>query len=304
MPVSRPEKELWAGVTKGDLARYLGAVAPVMLPHIEGRALSVVRMPNGPGEEMWFQKHAPKWAPDWLPRVRLPSGGPKGPITFLMAAEARHLVWFAGQAAVEFHVTTSPSDEFSHPDQFVLDIDPPPEAPIAEAVDAAHALRAALAEHGLDGAAKTSGGKGLHIHVPIVRGPAADDVRQVARHFCHAVADAQPERYTVEMLKVDRHGRTFLDWTRNGAAMSAVAPWSPRAREGAPVAMPLRWEEVTHDLDPHAFTVLTALERATGGSGLASGPWDGVWPTEPFSIDGLPRETSPEPDRFGRKPKG
>lgn len=295
--LTHPDRELWPGVTKEDLAGYFVAVADALLPGVAGRALTLVRMQHGPEGDRFFQKHAPKHTPDWFETARLPAGNTQGWTRFLTASEPRHLVWLAQQSAVELHVTTSTADAYDRPDGFVLDIDPPPDAAFVEAVDAALLLRTELRALGLDGVPKTSGGKGLHVHVPVVRGPRVDDVRQVARYLCQRVADAHPDRYTVEMLKADREGRTFLDYTRNGTAMTAVAAWSPRARVGAPVAMPLRWAEVGPTLDPAAFTVTTAAARLADGD-----PWAGAWP-EPFSLDGLPRATGPEPDRFGRMPR-
>ena len=253
-------------------------------------------MQHGPEGETFFQKHAPKWTPKWFDTVVLPAGNAAGETRFLVASEPQHLVWLANQGAAELHVTTSTSDDYDHPDAFILDVDPPPEAPFGEVVDATLLMRDVLSEIGLDGAPKTSGSKGLHVHVPIVKGPKVDDARQVARWVCQQVAERHPNRYTVEMLKADRKGRTFLDWTRNGTSMTAVAAWSARARPGAKVAMPLRWEEVTHDLDPVAFTVLTGAERADDD------PWADVMPP-PQPIDACPRATGPEPDRFGRMPK-
>jgi len=259
--LTSPDKLLWpaAGVTKRDYWRYLARVADRMLPGLAGRPLTLVRHPQGVEAEGFMQKNLAGSAPAWLPRHEqwTPTSGRS--VAYPMARRLEDLLWMANQNAVEFHQMLVRSDRDERPDLLAFDLDPADATqPVAQA---ALELRDVLSSLGLDSIVKTSGKRGLHVLVPVQRRYAPADLRAFGLAAARACADRRPRDLTVAMRKVDREGRLLLDWSRNGAAQTLAAAWSPRATALATVSMPLEWEEVTSTLDPSAFTMATAAER-------------------------------------------
>jgi bifunctional non-homologous end joining protein LigD len=247
------------GITKGDLVEHYRRVAGRMLPHLRGRPVAMERYPDGIGGERIFQKDVPEYFPGWIDRVKLHKEG--GTLQQVVCGEAATLVYLANQACITPHVFLSRSDRLDHPDQLIFDLDPAGDD-FEEARLAALALRALLEELELPAFAKTTGGKGIHVTVPLDRRADFDTVRGFARDVAAALAARQPDRLTTEQRKQRREGRLYLDVMRNAYAQTAVPPYAVRARPGAPVATPLDWSEVEdRSLRPSAFTIRSVPAR-------------------------------------------
>ncbi len=268
--ISRPGKVLLPGegITKADLAAYYQAVAPRLLPHVRGRPLALRRYPEGIGGEGFFQRQAPEWFPDWIRRVAVPSQD--GVLTQVVCEDEATLVYLAGEACVELHPWLATADDLTRPDRMIFDLDPPPGPSVDALRQAAMALRGLLGRLGLAAFVMTSGSRGYHVTVPLARDLTFGQVHELARDLARAAAAADPERRTAELAKDRRDGRIFIDYLRNGYAQTSVAPYSVRARAGAPVALPIRWDQL-------AVTVPQAGRLATVPARLAPGedPWGG-----------------------------
>ena len=260
--ISNPEKALWpdvggAPVTKADLARYYEAMAEWMLPHLQGRPCSLVRLPNGLGTEAFFQRHATAGMSDLLTSVTV--RGDKAPYVQIDRPEA--LIAAAQVATLELHPWNCAPREPEVAGRLVFDLDPAPDVPFEAVVAGALEIRDRLKAAGLESFCKTTGGKGLHVVTPLAGGKAA--LRwPVAKNFAHVIcaqmAEDSPTKYLDNMSKSRRVGKIFLDYLRNDRMATAVAVLSPRARAGAPVSMPLSWKQVRRDLNPLQFTLRTA----------------------------------------------
>ena len=243
-----------ADATKRDLVDYLDAVADRIVPELEQRPLSVVRM--RPGQQPFMQKNLPKYAPDWIARTSVWAHASQRDVAYALCDDRRTLLWFANQRAVEYHPSMLRVDEH-HAERLVLDLDPPPGADFTAAVAAARLVRAALSEVGLAAAVKTSGAKGLHVIVPLAGEVALDDAAAATRAVAARAAALDPDVATTAFIKEDRGGKVFVDPTRAGGA-TLVACYSPRARPGAPVSFPVGWDDLDA-VKPADFTVRTAL---------------------------------------------
>ncbi|HEU5472893.1 MAG TPA: ATP-dependent DNA ligase [Actinophytocola sp.] len=253
-----------SGATKRDLVDYLDAVRAVILPELSGRPLSVIRVLRG--QKPFMQKNIPKYTPDWVRTVSLWAESSKREVAYALCDDRRTLLWFANQRAVEYHPTLVPAGDWAHPTYLVLDIDPPEGAAFGQAVRAAHLVRAALADSGLSGVAKTSGAKGLHVFVPLAAETAADDAAAATRAIAARAERIDPDLATTAFIREDRGGKVFLDSTRAGGA-TVVAAYSPRVRPGTPVSFPVPWDELDQ-VSPADFTVHTAVDLLGGGD-----PW-------------------------------
>lgn len=242
--VRRPDKPLFGedGATKEDLARYHARIAPLMLPHVRDRPVALERFPDGIDAKGFFVKHPS--VPDWVRTMRT-SGG-----RMMTCQDAATLVWCADQAAVTLHTWQSKQPELGRPDRLVIDLDPAEEGSRAFAAckDAARHVREVLDDLGLAAYVMTSGSKGLHVRSPLRPEVGDQEVRRLAEEVADRVADRvaarRPDELTTETRKAARQGRLFVDYLRNGREQLAVAPYSVRARPGAPIAAPLTWEEL------------------------------------------------------------
>lgn len=261
MELTRPDKVLFPGdgLTKGDLVEHYRRAAPRMLPLVHDRPLSFVRYPDGIRGESFFQQAAAPYFPSWIERARVAKE--HGHVDHVLCQDEATLVYLANQAAITLHTWLSRADAPDRPDRLLFDLDPP-NGRFAEAVYAARAVRALLGELELPAMLSTTGGRGLHVYVPIARRQDADSVRGFARSLTSLLAAREPSRFTTDVRKNRRRGRLYLDISRNAYAQNAVAPYSVRARPGAPVATPLAWAELDEKgLNPGQFTVRTTPRR-------------------------------------------
>jgi bifunctional non-homologous end joining protein LigD len=262
--ISNPDKPLWpnsadsdAPVTKLELARYMEAIADWMMPHIEGRPCSVVRTPDGIDGERFFQRHAGAGASDLISQVEV--FGDHKPYIQVDRPEA--LAALAQSGASEYHPWNCRAHEPEIPGRLIFDLDPAPDVTFDDVIAAARDVRDRLEEVGLIAFCKTTGGKGLHVVTPLAAPKGKLDwptAKAFAKTLCERMAADEPDRFVINMSKAKRGGRIFLDYLRNDRLSTAVAPLSPRARDGATVSFPLNWTQVRAGLDPRRYTIRTA----------------------------------------------
>ena len=264
--ITHPEKVMFPddGITKGDLAAYYTAVAPLMLPHIKGRPITMERYPAGIGKKGFWQKDVSKGFPDWLQRVEVPKKD--GVVHHPVITDERSLLWVTNQNTITQHVWISRVPDLYYPDICVFDLDPSKDDPPSVRA-AAIGLRNLLDELGLPSWIKTTGGKGFHIVVPLDGKSKIDDVAQFADTVGKVFVSHAPEHLTREFNKVDRKGRIYVDTGRNGYSATFAAAYTVRAKPGAPVSAPCTWAEVEKGkVDPDTFTLknMPARIKKTG----------------------------------------
>lgn len=268
--ISHPDRVLFPdiGITKKDLAAYYEAASGRLLARAAGRPLALLRCPSGPGKDCFFQKRAGDSFPS---SVRAGTYREKGETKELLYVEdAEGLLALAQAGVIELHLWGAPVRDLERPDELVFDLDPAPETPWSEVLAAAREVRARLRDAGLVPLLKTTGGKGLHVVAPLKPGHGWDEHKAWARALAERMAGEEPRRWTTKLSKDARAGRLFVDYLRNGRGATAVAPYSARARAGAPVATPLAWEELRPSLRPERFNVRTLARRLS-----AADPWSG-----------------------------
>jgi bifunctional non-homologous end joining protein LigD len=253
-----------ADATKRDLVEYLDGVRDRIIPQLEDRPLSVIRVHRGEGPFM--QKNVPKYAPSWVRTVRFWAETSKREVSYALCNDRRTLLWFANQRAVEYHPALVRADRPDRITHLVLDLDLPDADGFTMAVRAAHLVRHALAGVGLEGAVKTSGAKGVHVFVPIDDQAPPEDSAAATRAIAARAEALDPEIATTAFMKEDRGGKVFVDSTRVGGA-TVIAAYSPRVRPGVPVSFPVNWDDLD-DIVPADFTVHTALRHLAD-----SDPW-------------------------------
>jgi bifunctional non-homologous end joining protein LigD len=253
-----------AGATKRDLVDYLDGVGDLIIPALEDRPLSVIRVHRG--QDAFMQKNVPRYTPSWVRTVPLWAETSKREVSYALCNDRRTLIWFANQRAVEYHPTLVRADRPGHSTHLVLDLDPPDGDAFSMAVRAAHLVRQALSDVGLEGAVKTSGAKGVHVFVPIDDQVSLEDSAAATRAIAVRAARLDPDVATTAFVKDERGGKVFVDSTRVGGA-TVVAAYSPRVRPGVPVSFPVGWDEL-EDVSPSQFTVHTAIGQLGAGD-----PW-------------------------------
>jgi bifunctional non-homologous end joining protein LigD len=257
-----------AKITKGDLVDYFRRVAKVMLPHVHGRPLAMRRYPDGIEREGFFQKEVPDYFPRWINRVTTPRKE-GGKVDNVVCDNAATLVYLANQACFTPHVWLSRRDKLDCPDQLIFDLDPPGKK-FALVRFAAKALRGLFDDLGLCAFVKTTGSRGVHVIVPLDRKQDFDTAREFAQDVACVLAHRHSKRLTVEPRKNKRRGRLYLDTARNSYAQHAVAPYTVRAIEGAPIATPLSWDELADKrMAAQRFNMKNIFQRL----GQTSDPW-------------------------------
>jgi bifunctional non-homologous end joining protein LigD len=257
------------GLTKGELIAYLAVVADHMLPHVANRPLTLVRCPEGRGKPCFFQKHVLAGSPSAIHRVPIEEVDGET-VEYMAIKDMPGLVALAQLGTLEIHTWGSHIDKPERPDLMVFDLDPDVGLPWDKVALGAFELRRRLRELGLESFVKTTGGKGLHVAVPIERRLDWDEFKAFTKSVVEGMERDEPESYTTNMGKVHRRGKVFLDYLRNGRNATFVAPYSVRARPGAPVAVPITWEELAHGIDPTAFNTRTVPKRL---GELREDPW-------------------------------
>jgi bifunctional non-homologous end joining protein LigD len=267
--LSNPDKELYPEdhITKSDLAGYFTAVADVMVPHLRGKPLSMRRFPDGVDGEGFFQKAAGDYFPDWIRTVAVPQRSGAAPVEHVVCDDAATLVYLAGQACLEFHTWLSPADALEYPDRLVIDLDPPSDTgtgtgtgDLADLRETARQARDLFESVGLTPFVQATGGKGFHVVAPLTGKDDYELVRAFARELADRLVEQAPDRLTVEQRKDKRGDRIFVDTNRNAYGQTAVTPYSPRARAGAPVATPIDWDELGRT-EPAGQTVTSVPRR-------------------------------------------
>lgn len=272
--LSRRDKILYPdqGLTKADLASYYARVAERMLPYLAHRPLTLLRCPDGRHKACFFQRHAAAGTPAELLRVPLAEAD-GGEMRIHLAVDSLDGVLALVQMGVlEIHAWGARVDRPDAPDRLVFDLDPDPALPWAVVREGAALMRARLGDLGLTGFLRTTGGKGLHVVVPLARRHGWVEVKAFARALAEDIARRDAARYTARLARASRAGRIFIDYLRNARGASAIANYSTRARPGAPVAVPVAWEELTPALRPERFNVVTVPERLRS---LPRDPWEG-----------------------------
>lgn len=255
--ISKPDKLLWPDVafTKQEFADYLTAVADDMLPWLRERPLTMVRAPDGVGGKTYYQKAISSYAPNWIQTVRIPAPSAERDVDYVVCQDLPTLRWLGNQAVVEFHAAPVRRDRLDRPDLLVVDLDPPDDA-FEMAVEAAFLVLEVLDDLDLASGIKTTGGKGLHVVVPIERRVDEGELRAAVSGLTGIVIERRPDLVTDAFRKAKRGGRVMLDPSRNGVGATIVAPYSPRARANATVSFPVAPEELT-SVSPGDFTLRT-----------------------------------------------
>ena len=270
--ITHPDKVLFPrdGYTKADVVAYYAAVAEVMLPYMRGHPLAMLRFNQGIDGERFFHKQAPKYFPDDIERVEVPKA--KGTTTYPVVNNVEGLLYIANHNSIEYHLLPVTADDLGHPDRLVFDLDPTTDN-FEEIRDAARWLRDLLDELGLASFPMASGSRGIHIWVPLDRKSTVEEVVDFASGVADVLVSRYPDTLTTEFSKENRGDRIYVDVARNAPAQHAVAPYSLRAKDGAPAATPITWDEVDDpDLTPQRYTLATLPQRIADGGD----PWKGI----------------------------
>jgi bifunctional non-homologous end joining protein LigD len=261
LKLSNLDKPFWPdeGITKGDLLAYYRAVAPVLVPHLRDRPFTMKRYPDGAYGKFFFQKDAPTHMPEWIPRVPFEVSTRESPrrrkmVDFALVNDELAVLWMVNMGCIDMNTWYSRVDKPERPDWVLFDLDPSPDVGFRETIQVTLLVKQALDALGLRGFAKTSGSEGMHVLVPVQRRHTYDETREFSEIVARAIASSHRGLATTEWTKAKRRG-VLIDSNQNGEGKTIASVYSVRPKPGAPVSTPLRWDEVTEDLDPAAFTM-------------------------------------------------
>jgi bifunctional non-homologous end joining protein LigD len=271
--VTHPDKIWWPKekITKLDVVRYYADVAPCILPWLKDHPLTAERCPDGLKGECFFQKNFVEGLPSGVTTRALATERPGKAVHYVIGGPKKTLVALVNLGCIAVHVMNCRVGALDRPEWLAFDLDPS-SGRFADAAKAARILREILEELRIRSYPKTSGGKGLHVFIPLKRGPKQDEVREFAHRIGQEMAKRSPELCTVQMSKSKRRGRVFIDWLRNAFGQTIAAPYSVRRRPQAPISTPLHWEEADARLEPSSFNLSTFGHRLKGKD-----PWADFW---------------------------
>jgi bifunctional non-homologous end joining protein LigD len=274
--LTHPDRVLYPaqGLTKRDLALFYESIADWILPHLEGRPLTLVRCPEGAEKECFYMKHSGVWAPPALRRVFIKEKTKQG--EYLVVDDLAGLVSLVQMGILEIHTWNSRAEKLEQPDRVVFDLDPGPGVAWGEVIEAARQIKGRLKELSLASFVKNSGSKGLHVVVPFSPGPSWEEGYGLARAVSESLAREDPRRYVASMAKAERKGKIFIDYLRNNRGATSVAAYSTRVRAGAPVSTPLDWDDLDPRVPADHYTVKTLPKRLES---LSADPWAAYWKT-------------------------
>jgi bifunctional non-homologous end joining protein LigD len=269
--LTHPNRVLYPdqGITKLELAQYYEQVADWMLPHVEGRPLTLVRCPSGHKKQCFYQRHVTESLGDPIRSISVKEG--RSTVSYVAVDSPPGLIALAQMGVLEIHTWGSRQDHLEQPDRLTFDLDPDPALSWQRVREAALALREGLSDLGLNSFVKTTGGKGLHIVVPITPRQNWDVVKAFARNMAEVFAGGAPELYLATMSKAKRKGKIFIDYLRNARTATAVSAYSTRAHANAPVSVPLSWDELVTDVRGDHFTIRNVPQRLAR---LRRDPWE------------------------------
>ena len=276
-------KPFWGdeGITKGDLLRYYAAVAPALLPHLRDRAMVMKRYPNGAYGKCFWMKRAPSPRPEWVETCAITHGS-GSVIDFPVVQDLATLLWLVNLGCIDLNPWYARCDDVDRPDYLHFDLDPGPNVPFARVLESALVVREALETLALASWVKTTGSSGIHLYVPIVRGPTQKQVWSFAKAFAQAVAADNPVLLTAEYRIADRpRGRVLVDYNQNAWGRTLASVYSPRPRAGAPVSTPLHWSEVEEGVRLEDFNLATVPTRVAAQGDL----WAPLLPEHPGRCD-------------------
>ncbi len=271
--VTHPQKVWWPEekITKLDVVRYYAAVAPHILPWLKNHPLTAERCPDGMKGQCFFQKNFTEALPSGVPTRAISAESTEEVVHYVIGGSKKTLLALVNLGCIAVHVMNCHYGALGHPEWLAFDLDPA-SGKFSDAAKAGKILQKILEDLRIRSYPKTSGGKGLHVFIPLKHGPNQEKVREFARHIGEEMAKRSPELSTVQMSKSKRRGRVFIDWLRNAFGQTIAAPYSVRRRPKAPISTPLHWEEVDTNLDPASFNVLNIERRLK-----AKDPWADFW---------------------------
>ncbi len=274
LKLSNLDKVLYpnTGTTKADVIDYYARIAPVMVPHLRGRPITLVRYPNGVDDKHFFEKNCPSHKPDWLPTIAMDVSN-KTKVNFCLLEEPAALVWTANLAALELHPGLATGDDLDSPTVMVFDLDPGPPATAIDCAQVAMWLREALERLSLDGFVKTSGKKGLQLYVPLNTPTTFDRTRQMSLGLAQVLERLHPDNVVTDMAKALRPGKVFIDWSQNDQHKTTVCAYSLRLQDRPTVSTPVTWDELERAVSERDASLLSfeaeeVLDRVAAGGDL------------------------------------
>jgi bifunctional non-homologous end joining protein LigD len=272
--LSHPDRVLYPrqGITKQALAKYYARIEELILPHLAGRPVMIVRCPRGREQECFFQKHVTESLPATVHGVSIREKAEER--RYIVIKDLAGLVSLVQFGSLEFHPWNCRADQVEKPDRLIFDLDPGEGTVWKQVVKAAHDVQALLTQLDLQCFVRTSGGKGLHVVAPLVRHSGWNGLQEFAGMVARALVQRFPEHYVASMSKSKRRGKVFIDYFRNTRGATAICSYSTRARQDAPVALPIRWDEISSLKSADAYTVNNLPRRLAG---LKEDPWKGFF---------------------------